>query len=65
MEITHDVADDLGRFFKLCARIEAQKAHAIKDAAMHGLEPVARIRQRPVHDRGERVSEIALLKRLA
>ena len=32
---------------------------------MHRLEPVARIRQRAVHDGGERIGEIALLQRLA
>src|SRR5436190_17012819 len=65
MEIAHDVADDLGGFFKLRARIETKKTHAIEDAAMDGLEPVARIRKRAMHDGRERISEITLLKRLA
>src|SRR6202040_1828249 len=65
MEIAHDVADNLGRFFELRARIEAQKSHAIEDAPMDRLEAIARIRERAVHDGGERVSEITLFKRLA
>ena len=32
---------------------------------MHGFEPVARVGQRPVHDGGERIGEIALFERLA
>ena len=32
---------------------------------MHRLEPVARVRQRPMHDGRERVGEITLLERLA
>jgi topoisomerase IV subunit A len=43
----------------------SQEPHAVKDAAMHRLEPVARVRERAVHDGGERVGEIALLQRLA
>ena len=65
MEIAHHVADDLGRFLERRAGIEPQQPHAVEDAAVHRLEPVARIRQRAVHDGGERVGEIALLQRLA
>ncbi len=32
---------------------------------MHGLQPVARVRQRAAHDGGERIGEVALLERLA
>ena len=32
---------------------------------MHGLQPVARVRQRAAHDGRERIGEIALLQRLA
>ena len=32
---------------------------------MHRLQPVARIRQRAMHDGGERIGEIALLERFA
>ena len=65
MEIAHHVADDLCRFLECRAGIEAQQPHAVENAPVHRLEPVARIRQRAMHDGGERVSEIALLERLA
>ncbi len=65
MEITHHVADDLCRFLESGAGIEPQQPHAVENAPMHGLEPVARVRQRAMHDGGERVSEIALLERFA
>src|SRR5262249_51820775 len=65
MEIAHHVADDLSRFLELRAAIEAQKPHAIEDAPMHRLEPVARIGKRAVHNGRERISEITLFKRLA
>ena len=65
MEIAHHVADDLRRLFERRARIEPQQPHAVENAPVHGLEPVARIRQRAMHDGGERIGEIALFKRLA
>ena len=65
MEITHHVADDLRRFLERRARIEPKEPHAVEDAAMHRLQPVARIRQRAMHDGGERIGQIALLERLA
>ena len=65
MEIAHHVADDLGGFLERRARIEPQQPHAVQNAAVYRLEAVARIGQRAVHDRGERVSEIALFQRLA
>ena len=65
VEVAHHVADDLCRFLERGAGIETQEPHAVKDAAMHRLEPVARVRERAVHDGGERVGEIALLQRLA
>ena len=55
MEIAHHVADDLGGFLEGGAGIEPQHPHAVEDAAVHGLEPVARVRQRAVHDGRERV----------
>jgi hypothetical protein len=65
MEIAHDVADDLGRFFELGARIEAEKPHPIEDTPMDGFQAVPRVRKRAVHDGRERISEITLFKRLA
>ena len=40
----------------LCS--EAQLIHRIKDAAMHGLEAIASIRQRPAHDHAHRVLQV-------
>ena len=65
MERAHHVADDFRGFLERRARIEPQQPHAVEDAAMHRLQPVAGIRQRPVHNGRERVSEIALLERIA
>src|SRR5437016_3345710 len=47
------------------ARVEAQLPHRIEEPTVHRLETVARIGQRPVHDGGERIGEIALLECLA
>ncbi len=65
MEVAHHVADDLGRLLERGAGVEAEQAHAVEDAPVHRLEPVARIGQRPVHDGRERIGEVALLERLA
>ncbi len=63
--LAHDVADDLGGLLVGRAGIEPQLAHAVEDAAMDRLQPVAHVRQRAVHDRGEGVGEVALFERLA
>ena len=55
----------LGRFLEGGARIEAELAHGVEDAAVDRLQPVAHVGQRAVHDRRERVGEVALLERLA
>ena len=65
MERAHHVADDLGRFLERCAGLEPQQPHAVQDAAMHRLQPVAGVRQRAVHDGREGIGEIALLERIA
>ena len=65
MERAHHVADDFRRLLERCAGIEAQKAHAVEDAPVHRLQPVAGIRQGAVHDGRERVGEIALFQRIA
>ena len=65
VEIAHHVTDDLGRFLERRAGIEAEKPHAVKDAAMHGFEPIAGVGQRAVHDGRQRVGEVALLQRFA
>ncbi len=65
MERAHHVADDFGGLFERRTGVEPQQAHAIENAAMHRLQPVAGVRQRTVHDGRERVLEIALLERVA
>jgi hypothetical protein len=64
MEGTHYVADHLGRLLERRRGAEAQKVHAVEDAPVHGFQAIARVRQRPVHDRRERIGEIALFQRL-
>ena len=65
MVFADHVADDARRLLERLAGIEPQLPHGVQQAPVHRLEPVARIRQRPVHDGGERVGEIALFQRLA
>src|SRR5262249_12932725 len=64
MELADDVADDAGAFLVGGAGIDPKEPHRIEDAPVDGLEAVAGIRQRPVHDRREGIGEIALLQRL-
>ena len=52
-------------FLKAGAGIEPQLPHRVEQPAMHRLQPVARIGQRALHDGRERISEVALLERLA
>ena len=65
MELADHVADDARAFLERRAGIEPQLLHPVEEAAVHRLEPVARVGQRAVHDGGERIGEIALLERLA
>ncbi len=45
MERAHHVADDLGGLLERRAGVEPQQAHAIEDAPVHRLQPVAGVRQ--------------------
>jgi hypothetical protein len=65
VEGAHDIADYLGALLERGAGIEAQDVHAVEDAAVDGLQAVARVGQGPIHDGREGVGEIALLQRLA
>ena len=65
MERAHHVADDLRAFLEGRAGVEPEDVHAVEDAAVHGLQPVARVGKRPPHDGGKGVGEIALLERVA
>ena len=58
-----DIAHDAGGFLEALARLEPELPHRIHDTPVHGLEAIAHIRQRPVHDGGKRIGEIALLQR--
>ena len=63
VELTDDVADDAGAFLMDLAGVEPEQAHGVQDAAVDRLQPVARIRQGAVHDRRQRIGEVALLER--
>ena len=63
MEVAHHVADDLRAFLEGRVRVEPKQAHAVEDAPVNGLQAVAGIRQSPVHDRRERIGEVALFER--
>ena len=62
--VAHRLADDLGALAVAARRVEPQLAHGIENAPMHGLEAVAHVGQRPVHDGGERVGQVALFQRI-
>ncbi len=55
---THDVADHAGRLAIGLVRRVAGLMHAIQDASMHRLQPVAGVRQRARHDHAHRVIEV-------
>ena len=65
MVFADDVADDARGLLERLAGIEPQLPHRVQQPPVHGLEPVARIRQRAVHDGGQRIGEVALFQRLA
>src|SRR5262245_7316766 len=65
MEITHCVADDLCAFAELPLRRKPELLHGVEQPAMHRLQAVAHVGKRTVHDGRKRVSEVALLERLA
>ena len=59
----HHLADDLRALAEGAVRVEAQAAHAVEDAAVDGLQAVAGVGQRPVHDRRQRIGQVALAER--
>ena len=65
MERAHHVADDLCGFLEGRGGVEPQQVHAVEDAPVHRLQPVAGVRQGAVHDGRERIGEIALFQRIA
>ena len=55
---TDHVTDHAGRFAIGLVEVVALLAHRKQDAAMHRLQPVARVRQRTAHNHAHRVIEI-------
>ena len=64
MELAHHLADDAGAFGETLVGIEPEQPHGMHDAAMNRLQPVAHVRQCPVHDGRQRIGEVALFERL-
>ena len=62
--VAHHVADDLGALQEAAVRVEPQLAHGVEDAPVHGLQAVAHVGQRAVHDGRQRIGEVALLQRI-
>jgi hypothetical protein len=58
---TDHVADDTRRFHMLLVGRVSLLVHRVKDASVHGLEAVARVRERTRHDHAHRVIEIRTL----
>ena len=52
-------------FSKLALRVEPELPHGVEQAPMHGLQAVAHVGQRALHDGRERVGQVALFQRLA
>ena len=63
LPLVADVRDESAEDIRLV--IEPQQPHSVEDAPMHRLQPVAGIRERTMHDGGERVGEITFFQRLA
>ena len=61
MVFTDDVADGARRLVVRLVPLEAVLVHRVENAPMHGLQPVARIRQRPRHDHAHGVIEVGAL----
>ena len=62
MILAHHVAHDQGRFAIGLVPVAAILVHRIENAAMHGLQTVARIRQRAAHDHAHGVIEIGFFQ---
>ncbi len=62
--VAHGVADDLGALQKAAVRRQPQLVHGVEDAPVHGLQAIAHVGQRAVHDGRQRVGEVALFQRI-
>ena len=58
MVFTDHVTDDAGRLDVFLVRRVPLLIHRIQDAAVDGLQTVARVRQRPRHDHAHGVIEV-------
>ena len=61
MELTHHVADDAGGLLRGAVKVQPHLVHHVENAAMHGLQTVADIRQRAAHDHAHGVIEVRAL----
>jgi hypothetical protein len=59
--VTHDVTDDAGALHVPAVRPEAGVEHRVQDLAVHRLQAVPHVRQRPAHDHAHRVVEVRAL----
>ena len=59
--VTHDVADDAGALDVAAVRPEAAVEHGVEDLAVHRLEAVPHVGQRPADDDAHRVVEVRAL----
>ncbi len=62
--LADDIAHHAGAFLEAGRRVEAEEPHRVQQPAMDRLQPVAGVGQRALGDGGERISEVALGKRV-
>ncbi len=65
VKFADDVAHDAGAFLEGGPGIQPQLPHGVKQPAVHRLQAIAHVGERPVHDGRERISEVALLECVA
>ncbi len=63
MIFADDIAHHAGAFLESGGGIEAQKPHGMHQPAMDRLQAIARVRQRPLGDGGERIGQVAFGQR--
>ena len=56
--LAHDFADDRGALAVRAVRLQAEVVHRVEHPAMHRLEPVAHVGQRPADDHAHRVIDV-------
>jgi hypothetical protein len=65
VKFADDIADGTRGFLVLGVRLEAELAHRVDDAALHGLQAVRDIRQGAIEDDVHGVVQVRLLGELA